>query len=196
MIRRAAWLTLLLIAVALPMAAQSSPAAAYFGGIVLTDQDGHRVRLYEDLMKGRTIVLNSFFASCSASCPVMGRAYVALQERFAGRLGKELTLVSITVDPENDTPAKLKEYAAKQHAKPGWVLLTGSKAEVEGALRKIGQYVESRDAHFNIMIVGNEPTGLWKKAFALAKPEEIAAIVESVLDDKGVPPPSPAPPAQ
>ena len=165
----------------------SSGAGEYFKDIVLTDQNGRRLRLYEDLMQGHTIVLNSFFTSCQGSCPVMSRTYGALQERFAGRLGKDLTLISITVDPEHDTPAKLKEYAAKQNAGPSWVMVTGTKDEVEQALRKLGQYAESREAHLNIMIIGNDRTGLWKKAFALAKPDEIALVVDSVLNDKGAP---------
>lgn len=168
-----------------PVAAMQSPAATYFKDIVLTDQHGKRVRLYEDVLKGHTVVMNSFFATCTGSCPIMSKTYLALQERYADRLGKDLRLVSITVDPATDTPSALRDYAKRTKAKNGWFLLTGTKAEVEAALRKIGQYAENREAHQNIMIVGNDRTGLWKKAFALAKTNEIAAIVDSVLNDKG-----------
>jgi protein SCO1/2 len=174
---------ILLAAAAVPLTA--GPAGEYFKDIVLTDQNGHRVRLYEDVMKDRTIVLNSFFASCKGSCPIMTQTYLSLQNRFADQLGKELMLVSITVDPANDTPPKLAEYARRAKAKPGWLLLTGSKDEVTRALKKIGQYSETPESHMNIMVVGNDRTGLWKKAFALAKPEEIAKIVDSVLNDRG-----------
>jgi protein SCO1/2 len=177
---------LLLSAVALPAFA-AGPAGQYFKDIVLTDQNGNRVRLYEDVIKDRTIVMNSFFASCKGACPIMTGTYTALQNRFADHLGKDLMFVSITVDPANDTPPKLAEYARKAKAKPGWLLLTGSKDDVTRALKKIGQYSETPEAHMNIMIVGNDKTGLWKKAFALAKVDEIAAIVTSVLNDRGDP---------
>ena len=72
-----------------------------------------------------------------------------------------------------------------QKAKPGWLLLTGTPDEVTRALKKIGQYSETPDSHLNVMIIGNDKTGLWKKAFALAAPEEIAKVVDSVLNDPG-----------
>jgi protein SCO1 len=165
-------------------AAQPTAAASYFNNLRLVDQNGAAVDLYA-LMKGRTIVINSFFATCTGSCPVMARTLAVVQEQFADRLGKDLVLVSITVDPANDTPEKLRAYARGMHARPGWYFLTGSRDEVAAALRKLGQYVDSPDQHVNIMIIGNERTGLWKKAFGLAKPSEIAAIVSSVLDDGG-----------
>jgi protein SCO1/2 len=115
----------------------------------------------------------------------MTQTYSSLQERFGDHVGKDLMLVSISVDPANDTPPRLAEYARKAKAKPGWLLLTGSKEEVALALKKIGQSSDTPEAHLNIMIVGNDKTGLWKKAFALAKPEEIAKIVDSVLNDRG-----------
>jgi len=97
-------------------------------------------------------------------------------------------LVSITVDPKNDTSAKLKSYASGAKAVAGRYFLTGSKEQVDAALKRIGQYAESPEQHTNVMIVGNEKTGLWKKAFGLAKPEEIVEIVRSVLDDDGTTP--------
>jgi protein SCO1/2 len=166
---------------------QASPSANYFANLPLVDQDGHTTDLYS-LMKGRTIVLHSFFATCTGSCPVMTRTLNAIQERFADRLGRDLVLVSLTVDPTNDTPAKLKAYASATKASPGRYFLTGSKEQVDAALRRIGQSAESPEQHANVMIVGNERTGLWKKAFGLAKPEEIVEIVRSVLEDDGTAP--------
>ncbi|MEA2338762.1 MAG: hypothetical protein QOE82_2769 [Thermoanaerobaculia bacterium] len=177
-------LPLLLLSVVTPLFA-AGPAGEYFKDVVLTDQNGHRVRLYEDVIKDRTVVMNSFFATCKGSCPIMTQTYSSLQERFGDHVGKDLMLVSISVDPANDTPPRLAEYARKAKAKPGWLLLTGSKEEVALALKKIGQSSDTPEAHLNIMIVGNDKTGLWKKAFALAKPEEIAKIVDSVLNDRG-----------
>jgi cytochrome oxidase Cu insertion factor (SCO1/SenC/PrrC family) len=93
-------------------------------------------------------------------------------------------LISITVDPVTDTPARLKEYAAKFHARPGWYFMTGTQENVNFALNKLGQYVADKNDHSSIMIIGNEATGLWKKAFALAQAEELIKIVEGVADDK------------
>jgi protein SCO1/2 len=115
----------------------------------------------------------------------MNRNMEKIQEALGDRLGKEVFLVSISVDPLTDTPPRLKEYAQKFHAKPGWVFLTGKKENVDWALYKLGQYVETKDDHTTVIIVGNETTGLWKKAFGLAKLSDLVQIVESVANDKG-----------
>ncbi len=171
----------LLLLIAAPLLAKDH----YLSKLSLVDQDGRRVDLYDDLIRDRTIVMNSFFASCTASCPVMARSFLHLQEKLGDRVGKDVILVSITVDPENDSPEKLKEYAKRIGAKRGWYFLTGSRAEVDAALRRIGQAAETRDAHLNVIIAGNDRTGLWKKVLAVAPAEEIWRIVAGVADDRG-----------
>jgi protein SCO1/2 len=106
-----------------------------------------------------------------------------LQERFAERPGPKLHLISISVDPETDTPAVLHKYARGLEAKDGWDFLTGDKQSVDLALQKLGFATEMREGHSNVFIVGNEATGLWKKVLGIGVSEEIASAVESVLAD-------------
>ena len=166
-------------------AAELSAAAKYFSDVGLLDQDGRPLRLYTDVLKGKTVVVNAFFTTCTSVCPLMNRNLEKIQEAFAERVGKDLFLVSITVDPATDTPPRLKEYARKFNARPGWTFLTGKKENVDWALYKLGQYVENKDDHKTVVIIGNERTGLWKKAFGLAQSDELVKIVRSVLEDKG-----------
>lgn len=170
-----------------PPAAETepSPAQKYFGDVPLVNQDGKEMRFYSDLIKDRIVVIDVMFTSCTGVCPIMSSTFAKIQDRLGDRLGKDVHLISISVDPVNDTPAKLKEYAARFNAKPGWYFVTGPKENVDEALRKLGQYVENREAHQNLFLIGNDRTGLWKKAFGLAKPEEIFPVVDSVLNDKG-----------
>ena len=175
-------------------AAADSPARQYFTDVELTDQDGKPRRLYSDLLAGKTVVIDVFFGDCTGSCPVVAATLARLQAALGDRLGRDLHLLSFSVDPAKDTPARLKEYAARFGARPGWFFLTGKKENVDFALRKLGQHVEQREQHSNLLIVGNERTGLWKKVFGLSKPEEILKIVQGVLDDPGdrlAPVPSP-----
>lgn len=172
---------------AAPPKEELSAAHKYFTDVVLTNQNDEQMRLYTDLLKGKVVVINAFFTTCQVSCPVMAATISRIQERFADRLGKDLYLISISVDPETDTPARLKEYAERFKAKSGWYFLTGTSENVNLALYKLGQYVENKESHLNIMIVGNESTGLWKKALGLARPESVIEIVESVLNDKAKP---------
>lgn len=176
---------LLLLVFAFTVSAQEKPAAHYFANLKLVDQEGRRVDLYDDLMKDRIVVINTFFASCTGSCPIMAKSFQHVQEQLGDRVGRDVWLISITVDPKHDTPAALKTYATQWKARPGWRLLTGTEAEVAAALKKIGQYVDDRETHKNVILVGNDRTGLWKKLFGLAKPAEIQTSIESVVNDPG-----------
>jgi protein SCO1 len=166
-----------------PTAAES-PAHQYFTDVVLLNQNGERMRLYSDLLQGKVVIIDSFFATCQGSCLPMNRNLEKVQEALGNHIGKDVYIISISVDPTVDTPASLKEYAKKLHAKPGWYFLTGEKQNVDFALNKLGQYVDDKQDHLNIFIIGNERTGLWKKAFGLARSEELVKVVESVLSDQ------------
>ena len=163
---------------------EESPAKKYFTDVELLNQNGEKVRFYSDVLKGKTVVVNAFFTTCTSVCPPMNRNMEKIQEVLGDRVGRDVFLVSITVDPEVDTPARLKDYAQKFHARAGWVFLTGTKENLNQALYKLGQYVENKEDHKTIFIIGNEPTGLWKKAFGMANAGELVQVVESVVNDK------------
>lgn len=167
-----------------PAATTRSPAEKYFSDVELIDQDGQKVRFYSDVLKNKIVAINTFFTTCTNICPPMNRNFEKMQDALGDRLGKDVFLVSITVDPETDTPTRLKEYSRRFHARPGWMFLTGKKENVDWALYKLGQYVETKDDHTSIFIIGNEPKGLWKKAFGLAKSEELIRILEDVIADR------------
>jgi cytochrome oxidase Cu insertion factor (SCO1/SenC/PrrC family) len=156
----------------------------YFTDVQLTNQDGKRLRLYSDLLQGNIVIVDSFFSSCTGVCKVTMPLFQSLQQKYGTKAGQRLHLISISVDPDNDTPEKIKRYAEGLKAQPNWDFLTGDRASVELALRKFGLQTDSKDGHSNVFLIGNERTGLWKKVFGLGAPEEIAAAVESVLEDQ------------
>jgi len=168
------------------VAQQPAPSAAekYFSDVELINQDGQKMHFYSDVLKNKVVIVNAFFSTCTSVCPPMNRNLEKIQDALGDRLGKDVFLISISVDPENDTPTRLKEYSRRFHARPGWMFLTGKKENVDWALYKLGQYVETKDDHSTVIIIGNEPKGLWKKAFGLAKSEELVRIVEDVINDK------------
>jgi len=161
-----------------------TPGQKYFTDVELINQNGEKMRFYSDLLKGKVVIINSFFATCQGSCLPLNQNLAKVQEALGDRLGKDVYIVSISVDPTVDTPPNLKEYAKKLKARPCWFFLTGAKENVDFALKKIGQFVPDKQDHLNIFIIGNERTGLWKKAFGLAKSEEIVKVVESVVNDQ------------
>ena len=162
-----------------------SSAQRYFTDTVLINQNGEKMRFYTDLLKGKIVIIDSFFATCQGSCLPMSRNLEKVQNALGDRLGKDVSIISISVDPTVDTPTSLKAYANKLNARPGWYFLTGDKANVDFVLKKLGQFVDDKQDHLNIFIIGNERTGLWKKAFGLAKSEDLIKVVDSVMNDQG-----------
>jgi protein SCO1/2 len=98
-------------------------------------------------------------------------------------MGKDLYILSISVDAQRDRPEVLKRYADKMHARTGWFFLTGGKENVDFALAKLGQQLGQREDHTNLFFIGNDKTGLWRKARGMASKEELIEIVATVLND-------------
>ncbi|MEP7010829.1 MAG: SCO family protein [Acidobacteriota bacterium] len=161
-----------------------SPAERYFTNAPLVDQNGTEHRFYADLLQGKIVIIQAMFTECAGVCPVMAGTLERVQEWAGDRLGKDVVILSFSVDPK-DTPAKMKAFSERFHAKTGWYFLTGTKENWETALRKLGLYSENREAHSAVFTIGNDRTGLWKKALGVAKPKEIVEIVEGVAKDQG-----------
>ncbi|QEH38561.1 hypothetical protein OJF2_71640 [Aquisphaera giovannonii] len=157
----------------------------YFTDTTLVDQDGRRLRLYSDLIRGKVVVVHPFFTSCKGSCLVMADALTKLQDRLGDRLDRQVVLLSLTVDPATDRVPQMAEYARRLKARPGWHLLTGEKKDLEQVERRLGQYVESREAHSTTIVVGNEATGLWLKHLDPRDADGLLAKVEQAVADDG-----------
>lgn len=162
----------------------SSSSANYFPNHILLTQDNKPVRFYDDLLKGRVVLINFIFTTCQGVCSPMTANLARVQSYLAENMGREVVMVSITVDPVTDTPERLKTYADKFKAKPGWYFLTGKKENVDWVLYKLGGYVEDKQTHTSILIIGNEATGEWMKVHAMSNPTEIAGAVTKLLAPK------------
>ncbi len=138
--------------------------ANYFPNIPLTTHRGEKVRFF-DLIKDKVVAVNFIYTKCSDSCP-METARMRDVERVLGdRLGKDVFFYSISIDPENDTPERLKEYAELWHTGLGWTFLTGKEEDVTLLRRKLGVYeadLKKRDHNLS-MVIGNQATGRWMK---------------------------------
>jgi protein SCO1/2 len=161
-----------------------SAAHKYFTDTILINQNGEKMRFYTDLLQGKTVIIDTFFSTCQTACLPMTRNLEKIQEALGERLGKDVYILSVTVDSEMDTPAQLKAFGNKFRARPGWYFLTGGKENVDFVLKKLGQYVDNKQDHLTVLIIGNERTGLWKKAYGLATSEDLIKVVDSVLNDK------------
>jgi protein SCO1/2 len=188
---RAIWLTIAAAATlagASPVSQEASygtGASEWFTDVPLVTQNGDTLRLYTDLLKDKVVVINQFFGTCDGACPRMAGMLAGLQERLGDAFGKDVFFLSFSVDPETDTPAKLKQYAADLRAKPGWLFLTGKKENVEFALSRIGKKFAKKEDHLTVFLVGNNRTGLWKGTLAAgATVDSLKTVVDSVLANK------------
>ena len=161
-----------------PVSRASAAAQRYFKDLPLTDQSGETRHFYSDLIKGKVVVIGSFFASCKGVCPVIMSNLERLQNSLGEKMGKDVHFISLTVDPLIDTPEALNAYATRFNAKPGWYFLTGDQEQLGNVLAQLNYKVENREAHSNVLFIGNEPTGLWVKT-----PENLAKVLAKVLDD-------------
>lgn len=164
----------------------ASPAARYFTDTELVDQAGRRHPLYSGLLKDQVVIINTFYTSCTDACPVTMGVVKRIQGHLQDHLNHGVRILSFTVDPETDTPARLQAYADQLGVNDGWYLLTGDPGDVNAVLKRLGQYTAQPGGHNNILIIGNDRTGLWKKAFTLSPFDELKSIVDSVVDDPGV----------
>ena len=159
----------------------SSASAKYFPNLVMRSQDGVSVHFYEDLLKGKVVLINFIFTTCQGVCSPMTANLARVQSYLAEHMDKEVVMISISVDPETDTPDVLRNYAAKFKTKPGWYFLTGEKRNVDWVLYKLGGYVEQKQQHNSLLIIGTEATGEWMKVNAMGSPSEIASLVTKLL---------------
>ena len=159
-------------------------ARSYFTDVVLINQDGREMRLYSDLLKDRVVIISAMFTDCEGVCPVTMGNLKKIQKWLGPRLGDDVHLLSLTVDRKTDSPERLKQYAESFKAGQGWHFLTGTPENIDFALRKLGLWVQNREGHASQFLIGNVPTGLWKKAHGMADIDSLLEIVDSVLDDR------------
>lgn len=160
--------------------AESRPVDVKLNDLELLDQDGRKVRFRSDVVADRIVVIDTFFTSCGLICPILSAIYADLQGRLGDRLGREVALVSITVDPNTDIPPRLKEFAGRWEAKPGWLFLTGQKQTVDRVLEGLGLYSADFAAHPAAFLVGDGRHGGWTRFYGFASPEQILGKIDAL----------------
>lgn len=148
--------------------------------VLLLDQHGRKVRFYSDLVKGKVVAINFIFTTCTTICPPMGATFAKAQKLMSDRTGKDVHLISVTLDPQSDTPERLRAWAAKFNAGPGWTLVTGPKPEVDRLLRALGSYVSQKEDHAPLVLIGNDSRHLWTRADGLSSAAKLVKVIDDV----------------
>lgn len=153
--------------------------------VMVVDQNNRTLHFYRDLVQGKTVAINFIFTTCTTICPPMTANFASVQKKMMERGAKDLHLISVSVDPENDTPAKLKSYAAMFNAQPGWTFVTGSRSELEQLWNAFSITAGNKLDHSPTVAIGNEPRHEWTFVSGLNSPEKLAKVIDSVLEESG-----------
>jgi protein SCO1/2 len=158
---------LALILTALPTAAVAAQnnrwGADYFPNLPVVTQDGKTLNFYDDVIKGKIVVISFIYTSCPDLCPLTTARLSQVEEKLGELMGRDLFFVSMTVDPEHDTPEKLKEFSKAFDTGPGWLFLTGKPADIREINFKLGDKSRSLSDHRNEIVLGNDATGEWTR---------------------------------
>ena len=159
----------------------------YFPDLALRTQDGERVRLYDDLLKGKTVLVHFFYVDCrDALAAAATENLVQLQRLLGERCGRDVFMYSFTLAPGQDTPARLRQYRERHGIGPGWTFLTGSPADLELCRVRFGvadpDPAQDRDLaqHTNVVLLGNEPHERWLASPALTAPRYLLGQIDRV----------------
>jgi protein SCO1/2 len=161
----------------------SHGAAGSVPNVALQTHTGRKVRFYDDLVRGKLVVINMMYAGCSDTCSPTTHNLVRLQQLLGDRVGRDIFMYSISLKPEQDSPIDLAAYARSHAVQPGWLFLTGAPGDIEQLRFALGFYdpdpkIDRQDGrHVGMVRIGNDPYRRWGMAPALADPRQIASMV-------------------
>jgi protein SCO1 len=145
------------------------------------DHTGREARLYTDLIKGKVVLLSFFYTSCAYVCPAQGDVLARTQARLGERLGKDVFLISVSIDPAADTPRRLGDWAEAFGVKPGWTLVSGDTPELRAMIEAFtGNRPGPKETHFTPVFIGNDRTGTWAAADGENRPANLVGLLDRV----------------
>jgi cytochrome oxidase Cu insertion factor (SCO1/SenC/PrrC family) len=166
---------------AMGIPADDAGRRAYFTDLPLITQDNRQVKFYTDVLKDKVVLVSFIFTSCDEACPLLMQSFHEVQRLLGDRAGKEVFLVSISLDPETDTPEALKAYGERYRAGPGWTFLTGGKKNLDWVVYKLGQYRADIENHSTLFLLGDVKNGRWRKIPGSTPPEAIVMDIDTLF---------------
>lgn len=146
----------------------------------LLNQDGNPVRFKSEVIGDKLVIMDFIYTTCATACPIQTAIFSHLQEILGPRLGTEVILVSLSVDPATDIPPRLKAYAAKHQARDGWIWLTGRKADVDQVLLALRAYSADLDEHPSMILIGDGKVGGWTRYYGFPPVDSLVARVDEL----------------
>lgn len=148
--------------------------------VSLRSQDGATLVLAEAIDDGRPVLLNFIYTSCTAICPPMTRIFAEVQERLGAERAR-VRIVSVSIDPEQDTPKRLKDYARQFGAGEQWLFLTGSSAASTAVQKAFNSYRPDKMGHTPVSFLRRAPGQPWVRLDGLAQAADILGELRPML---------------
>jgi protein SCO1/2 len=149
--------------------------------VELINQNGEKVQLKALLEVDEPVILDFIYGTCTTICPVLSAGFVNLQKKLA-KEGRSVRLISITIDPENDTPKVMRDYLKRYRANPGWDFLTGSRADIDRTMTAFDAYIPDKMSHYPLNMIRNPKDGSWIRLFGILSGREFMAEYKKVAD--------------
>jgi protein SCO1 len=168
------------VSVPSPLKAQSGRwNADYLPNLPVVTQDGKTLKFYDDVIKGKIVLISFIYTNCPDICPLTTARLTQVEDQLGDIVGRDIFFVSITVDPERDTPERLKEFATAFGIGPGWLFLTGKSEDIRAINYKLGDRSRRLSDHRNEIVLGNDTTGEWQRDTALG---DLNRLVMTIRD--------------
>lgn len=139
--------------------------------VTLINQNGTRVKFKQLVESNKPVIVDFIYGTCTTICPVLSAGYTSLQNKLGANVAN-VQLISISIDPENDTPKVMKEYLKRYRAKPGWDFFTGSRADIDAVMRAFDAYIPNKMYHYPLNLIRNPKDGKWVRIFGLTSTSE------------------------
>ena len=143
--------------------AQLRRGPEYFPNLPVMNQNGEQLKFYDDLIKDKIVVVMFIYTSCTDICPLTTARMTLIEDKLGAAVGKDIFIVSMTVDPEVDTPDKLKAYSKAFATGPGWSFVTGKPEDIRAINYRLGERSKKLSEHRNEIVLGNDVTGEWQR---------------------------------
>ncbi len=139
--------------------------------VVLVNQHGKKVKFKELVGSKKPVILDFIYGTCTTICPVLSAGYSNLQQKLGADSGK-VQLVSVSIDPENDTPQVMREYLARYHARPGWDFLTGSRSDIDKVMRAYSAWIPNKMSHYPLTLIRSGGEDKWVRLYGILSTAE------------------------
>lgn len=164
--------------------AAEEKARKFFTDLEVIDQNGKKLRFYSDVLKDRVVLISFIFTNCEFACPMQAQKLKQTRAAMVPAIKDEVWYVSLSVDPDRDTPEAMKKFAERQGVDESrWIFLTGDKQNLETIIRKLGQYTPDVEAHTTLMLAGNTMTRHWTRVMPMLTPPDIAQKMRELVEE-------------